>query len=597
MPTPVGPRKRKEPIGRILEVGAGAAEGAGDDFAGTLLADDGRLQVRLELKELLSLLLLKTIERHASPVGDDVEHLIFADNDALLVALLTPIFEHLLALGAEFLLRVAEIGGFFELLMAGGVFLLLHDLVDFGLHRIDVGRDVQGTDTGAGTSLVHDVDGLIRKMAGGDIAMREADGGLDGGVGIFALMVLFVLRADAAQDEHSILRGRIVDLNGLEAAFEGGVLLDVLAELGERGGADALDFAAGQSRLEDVGSIHGAFGGAGTDNRVHLVDEEDDILGPFDLVHDSLDALFELAAVLRAGDHQGEVESDDLTVEEDFRDDARSDLLGEAFDDGGLAHAGFADEDRVILRTAAKDLHYAADFFFAADDRIEFAGLGKLGEIAAESLKQREPFATARTGAFFARSATRRRRGVVGGFFGRRRRVAVLLLGFIGGGRIDVREDLLATALQIDVELLKHARGDALPFLQQAEENVFGADIGVTKGAGFGDGVSHDLLHARREGDRVGSLRFFRTRANLLLDGATDRLEVEAHAAEDVDGDALAELDEPEQDVLRADVVMIKPAGFRPGQFHDLAGAGSEIVVFVLIHRNWVLGETPVRGW
>jgi hypothetical protein len=42
---------------------------------------------------------------------------------------------------------------------------------------------------------------------------------------------------------------------------------------------------------------------------------------------------------------------------------------------------------------------------------------------------------------------------------------------------------------------------------------------------------------------------------------------------------------------------MVEPAGFRPGQFHDLAGAGSEIVVFVLIHGKWVEGEKPVGGW
>ena len=211
-------------------------------------------------------------------------------------------------------------------------------------------------------------------------------------------------------------------------------------------------------------------------------------------------------------------------------------------------------------------------------------GLIKLGEVAAEGLQQRKPLAASGTGAFLAGGASRRRRGVFGGFLGRRRRLAVLLLAFVGGGRIDVGEDLLAAALQVDVELLQDAGGDALPFLQQTEQDMFGADVGMTEGAGFGDSVSHDLLDARRERDRVRRLGFFRARADLLLDGAAHRLEVEAHAAEDVDRDALAELDEAEQDVLRADVVMIEPAGFRPGQFHDLAGAGSEIIVFVLIH-------------
>ena len=121
------------------------------------------------------------------------------------------------------------------------------------------------------------------------------------------------------------------------------------------------------------------------------------------------------------------------------------------------------------------------------------------------------------------------------------------------------------------------------------------ADVGVAEGAGLGHGVGHDLLHAGRERDRVRRLGLLGAGADLLLDGAAHGLEVEAHAAEDVDRDALAELDEPEQDVLRADVVVVEPAGFGPGQFHDLAGAGSEIAVLVLIHGNAVR-ELALRG-
>ena len=130
------------------------------------------------------------------------------------------------------------------------------------------------------------------------------------------------------------------------------------------------------------------------------------------------------------------------------------------------------------------------------------------------------------SGAFFARSTTRRGRSIVGGILRGRRRLAVLLFGFVGGGRIDVREDLLAAALQIDVELLQDTSGDALPFLQEAEKDVFSADVSMAKGAGFGDGVSHDLLYARRERNRIGSLRFFGAGADLLLNGATHRLEI-----------------------------------------------------------------------
>ena len=57
--------------------------------------------------------------------------------------------------------------------------------------------------------------------------------------------------------------GRGLDHDGLEAALQGGVFLDVLAVFVQGGGADALEFAARQGGLEHVGGVHGAFGRAG----------------------------------------------------------------------------------------------------------------------------------------------------------------------------------------------------------------------------------------------------------------------------------------------------------------------------------------------
>ena len=67
---------------------------------------------------------------------------------------------------------------------------------------------------------------------------------------------------------------RLVDVDRLEAPRQRGVLLDVLLVFVERGGADAMQFAARQRRLEQVRGIHGAVGLAGADEGVHLVDEE-----------------------------------------------------------------------------------------------------------------------------------------------------------------------------------------------------------------------------------------------------------------------------------------------------------------------------------
>ena len=177
--------------------------------------------------------------------------------------------------------------------------------------------------------------------------------------------------------------GRIDD-DLLETAFQGAVLLDVLAILVERGGADALDLAAGQGRLEDVGSVDGAFGAAGTDQGVQLVDEQDGVLGPADLVHDGLDAFLELAAILGAGDHHGQVEHDDPPVAEQLGNVAVDDHLGEPLDDGRLADAGLAEQHGIVLGAAAEDLDDALDFVLAADDRVQLALPGQVGQVAAE---------------------------------------------------------------------------------------------------------------------------------------------------------------------------------------------------------------------
>ena len=57
------------------------------------------------------------------------------------------------------------------------------------------------------------------------------------------------------------------------------------------------------------------------------------------------------------------------------------DALREALDDGGLAHAGLADQHRVVLGAPLQDLDRAADLVVAADHRVELAFAGALGEV------------------------------------------------------------------------------------------------------------------------------------------------------------------------------------------------------------------------
>jgi len=203
---------------------------------------------------------------------------------------------------------------------------------------------------------------------------------------------------------------RLFHPHRLEAALEGGVLLEVLAVFVERGGADGLQLAAGEHRLEDARCVDRAFGGAGTDEGVDLVDEQDDVAAGADLLEHLLEALLEVAAVTAAGDQGAEVEGVQLLVAQGVGHVVVDDLLRETLDDRGLADPGFADEHRVVLGAPAEDLHHAFHLAGATDHRVELLLAGELSEVATELV---EDLAVALVAGLFLRCAGRR--GSAGG--------------------------------------------------------------------------------------------------------------------------------------------------------------------------------------
>ena len=188
------------------------------------------------------------------------------------------------------------------------------------------------------------------------------------------------------------LDGGLADEHLLEAALERGVLLDVLAELVQRGRTDHAQLAAGQHGLEHVPGVHRALAGrAGPDHGVHLVDEGDDLaVGVLDLGEHRLEPLLEVAAVLGARDHRAHVERDDPLVAQRLGDVAGDDALGETLHDRGLADAGLADQHRVVLGPTRQHLDDPTDLVVAADDRIELARTCGLGEVASVLLERLE---------------------------------------------------------------------------------------------------------------------------------------------------------------------------------------------------------------
>jgi hypothetical protein len=90
-----------------------------------------------------------------------------------------------------------------------------------------------------------------------------------------------------------------------------------------------------------------------------------------------------------------------------------------------------------------------------------------------------------------------------------------------------------------------------------------GSDSGVSSGhaavtSGLGVGAGKGGIDALQLVRAVAAIDIDRLLTDFTLDLLADGLEVEAHLLEDVHGDSLAELDEPEEEMLGADVVVVE---------------------------------------
>ena len=255
------------------------------------------------------------------------------------------------------------------------------DLVDFNRHAVDF-------DAQPRRGFIHQIDGFVRQKTVGDVAVRQNGRRDNSGVGDAHSMMHFVFFLQSAQDGDGVFHRRLADKDGLETALQRRVFFDVLFVFVERGGADAAQFPAGEGRLEHVGSIDRAFGRSRADQRVELVDKENDCSGRLlDFPQNRFQPVFEFAAILGSGQHPAKIQRDHLLLFESLRNVPGDDALRQSFDDGGFAHTRLSDQHGIVLGSARQDLDDPPDLVVPSDDRIQFAAPGEVREIARISLQ------------------------------------------------------------------------------------------------------------------------------------------------------------------------------------------------------------------
>ena len=186
---------------RVLQAGAGAADGLGDAVDRLVLADDLLVQDVFHVQQALRLFGGDARDRNARPHRDDFADVLGGDLGGLFLLLFLPAGLHALQLVLELDLAVAQLGGVLVLLVLDRLFLLAAEAVQALRGFLQRRRRVRALDPHAGGGLVDEVDRLVRQEAVRHVARGQLSGGLQRFVRDRQAVVLLVAGAHALQDQ------------------------------------------------------------------------------------------------------------------------------------------------------------------------------------------------------------------------------------------------------------------------------------------------------------------------------------------------------------------------------------------------------------
>src|SRR5439155_17741573 len=137
-------------------------------------------------------------------------------------------------------------------------------------------------------------------------------------------------------------------------------------------------------------------------------------------------------------------------------------------------------------------------------------------------------------------------------------------------------DDLVADLVEVDAQRLEDARGDPLALAHEAKEQVLGTDVVVAEPSRLVDRQLDDPLRSRRKAYLAHDRAI--APADDELDRGAHLGELNVHVLEDACRDTLALADEPEQQVLGTDVVVVEALGLILSEGENLSRSVGELV-------------------
>jgi len=291
-----------------------------------------------------------------------------------------------------------------------------------------------------------------------------------------------------------------------------------------------------------------------------LVDKQDRAGIGLKLLDDLLEPLLEVAAIAGARKQRAHIEGEHGGVTQHVRNLAMDDAARQPFGDRGLADAGLADEQRIVLLPPAEDLDGAADLGFAADQRIDLAFPRLLVEVDAIGVERI---------ALLLRLVAVLGIGILVGAAHRTRFRHARPLG-------DAVADVVDRIVARHVLFLQEIRGMALAFGEDGDQYVGPGDLLAARRLDVDHRALNDALKAGGRlgilgpiGDQIVELRFE------IGDEAAAQL-VQVDVAGPHDRRSILILDQRQQQVLERGVFVMALIGKRQGPVERLFEATRE---------------------
>ena len=184
-------------------------------------------------------------------------------------------------------------------------------------------------------------------------------------------MRLFVAGNQTAQNGDGVFRSGLLKAHQLKSSGKGRVLFKVFFILAPGGGGHGPQLAPRQRRFEQVCAVAAARGIAGAYQGVRFVDKQNGGHGRrLDFVNDALETFFKFSLDGGPGLKASHIQTDKAGSLQRVRHVAPDDLQRQPLDDGGLAHAGIADKNGIVLAAARQNVDHLADLRAAGKNGI-----------------------------------------------------------------------------------------------------------------------------------------------------------------------------------------------------------------------------------